>query len=72
MRERQTQLVEQQLEAAQKRAAEEEADPNDPSPDNAYYDLGDDGDDEIMDNEIGNAQDVDGDESLGKISATPM
>ena len=48
-------------------AAEEEADPNDPSPDIDYYDLGDDGDDEIMDNEIGDAQNVDDDESLGKI-----
>lgn len=47
----------------------QEADPNEVSLDADYYDLGDDGDDDIMDGEIGDQQIVDDDEELGEFAA---
>jgi hypothetical protein len=48
--------------------AEVEADPNESSPDADYYDFGDDGDDDILAGELGDAQDVPDDDTMSKIS----
>ena len=47
--------------------AEEDADPNEVSVDQDYYDFGDDGDNDILDGELKDTQDVDDDEDMGRL-----